>query len=103
MNINLNQGEITKIRAMSSNNEEITEKVKQLILEILPDVSLEELSEDSDIFSMGLDSINAMTLVNNLQSSFDIQLDTSEITFENFQNIGAIAQFVKSKKADEIE
>ena len=88
---------------MSSNDREIKDKVKQLILEILPDVSLEELSEDSDIFSMGLDSINAMTLVNNLQSSFDIQLDTSEITFENFQNMRAIAEFVQSKKVDKVQ
>ncbi len=87
---------------MNNNHTSIKEQVKALVLEILPDVSLEDLSEDSDIFSMGLDSINAMTLVNNLQSSFDIQLDTSEITFENFQNIGAIAEFVKTKKADEV-
>ena len=57
-----------------------------MVLEVLPDVNLEDLSEDSDIFSMGLDSINAMILVTKLQEAFEIQLDTSEINFENFQN-----------------
>ncbi|NEO95241.1 MAG: acyl carrier protein [Moorea sp. SIO3G5] len=86
---------------MISNYEAIKQKVKDLVLEVLPNLKVEELSSDSDIFSMGLDSINAMTLVTNLQEAFEIQLDSSEINVENFQNVGAIAGFIETKKGGE--
>ncbi len=73
-----------------------------MVLEVLPDVNLEDLSEDSDIFSMGLDSINAMILVTKLQEAFEIQLDTSEINFENFQNLGTIVELIENKERSEV-
>jgi len=87
-----------------NSSEQIKQEVKEVILAILPDVSNEDLNEDSDIFSLGLDSINAMTLVSNLQDAFDIQLETNEINFENFQNLATIAEMVEKKKGlkDEI-
>lgn len=87
-----------------NSSEQIKQEVKEVILAILPDVSSEDLNEESDIFSLGLDSINAMTLVSNLQDAFDIQLETNEINFENFQNLATIAEMVEKKKGlkDEI-
>ena len=87
-----------------NSSEQIKQEVKEVILAILPDVSNEDLNEDSDIFSLGLDSINAMTLVSNLQDAFDIQLDTNEIIFDNFQSLATIAEMVEKKKGlkDEI-
>jgi len=81
-----------------NNTEQIKQEAKEVILAILPDVSSEDLNEESDIFSLGLDSINAMTLVSNLQDAFDIQLETNEINFENFQNLATIAEMVERKK-----
>ena len=83
---------------MTTQEDSIQQKVQALILEILPDVNVEDLSEDDDIFSMGLDSINAMTLVTNLQETFGIQFDSQEINFENFQNIKSIAEFIGTKQ-----
>lgn len=87
-----------------NSSEQIKQEVKEVILAILPDVSSEDLNEESDIFSLGLDSINAMTLVSNLQDAFEIQLETNEINFENFQNLVTIAEMVEKKKGlkDEI-
>ncbi len=87
-----------------NSSEQIKQEAKKVILAILPDVSSEDLNEESDIFSLGLDSINAMTLVSNLQDAFDIQLETNEIIFENFQSLATIAEMVEKKKGlkDEI-
>jgi len=87
-----------------NSTEQIKQEAKEVILAILPDVTSEDLNEESDIFSLGLDSINAMTLVSNLQDAFDIQLETNEINFENFQNLATIAEMVEKKKGlkDEI-
>ncbi|OKH59062.1 phosphopantetheine attachment site protein [Scytonema sp. HK-05] len=76
----------------------IKQQITQVILQIIPDITSENLQEHVDIFNLGLDSINAMTLVSNLQDVFDIQLDPNEISFENFQNIATIAAMVEQKK-----
>ncbi|WP_240039092.1 MULTISPECIES: acyl carrier protein [Okeania] len=77
----------------------IQEQVQGLVLEVLPDVTLEELQDDVDIFNLGLDSINTMTLISNLQETFEIELDVSEISFENFQNISTIVEMIEEKKS----
>jgi acyl carrier protein len=78
--------------------EELKQKAKNIVSELLPDVGNEDIADDTDIFSLGLDSINAMTLVSNLQDTFDIQLETSEFNFENFQNIANIIKMIRRKK-----
>jgi acyl carrier protein len=87
-----------------NSSEQIKQEAKEVVLAMFPDVSSEDLNEESDIFSLGLDSINAMTLVSNLQDAFDIQLETNEINFENFKNLATIAEMVEKKKGlkDEI-
>lgn len=77
----------------------LKQQIIQIILEIIPDTNSEDLQEDTDIFSMGLDSINTMTLVSNIQDVFDIQLDGSEISLDNFQNIATIATMIEQKKS----
>jgi acyl carrier protein len=77
--------------------ESIKEKSYGVVLELLPDVSNDELSDDTDLFDMGLDSINAMTLILSLQDTFDIQFDTNEISFENFRTVGDIAELINRK------
>ncbi|MCC5611554.1 acyl carrier protein [Nostoc sp. CHAB 5834] len=76
----------------------IKQQITQVILQIIPDITSEDLQNNVDIFNLGLDSINAMTLVSNLQDVFDIQLDPNEISFDNFQNIATIAAMIEKKK-----
>ena len=71
---------------------------QNVVLEVLPDLSREELSDDSDIFSLGLDSINAMSLVFGLQDAFDIKFEAKEISIENFQTVADIIELIKSKR-----
>lgn len=78
--------------------ESVKEQIQELILEVIPDISLSDLLETEDIFSLGLDSINAMTLIYNLQEQFDFVLDTDEINFENFQSVDSILAMVEAKR-----
>lgn len=78
--------------------DEIRQKTQAVLLNVLPDVSPSDLSDEVDIFTLGLDSINAMTLIFNLQEAFGIELDTSEINFENFQTIQNLVRLVSSKQ-----
>ncbi len=77
---------------------DITQSTKDLVLEILPGISSEELLPDSDIFNLGLDSINAMNLLTKLQKAFAIELSADDITFENFQNLNGLVKLVEKKR-----
>lgn len=78
--------------------DEIRQKIQAVLLNVLPDVSPSDLSDEVDIFTLGLDSINAMTLIFNLQEAFGIEFDTSEINFENFQTIQDMVRLISSKQ-----
>lgn len=76
---------------------EIKEQVQSVVLDLLPDSDLEKIADDEDIFSLGLDSINAMSLVMNLQDAFAIQFDPSDISIDNFRTIDDISKLVADK------
>lgn len=78
--------------------EAIKEKSHNVVLDILPTVSSEELLDDMDLFSLGLDSVNAIMLVMNLQDTFGVNFDTSEISIENFRTIADIVKLIERKK-----
>jgi acyl carrier protein len=77
---------------------DITQSTKELVLEVLPGISSEELLPDSDIFNLGLDSINAMNLLTKLQKTFAFELSADDITFENFQNLNGLVKLVEKKR-----
>jgi acyl carrier protein len=79
-------------------SEEVKQKAQSVVLTILPDVGSKDLSDDRDIFSLGLDSINAMSLIFSLQDAFGVNFETSEISFENFRTIADIVALIKRKK-----
>lgn len=79
----------------------VTEKTQDVVMELIPGVTREELSADQDVFSLGLDSINAMTLVMNIQDTFSIKFDSSDIDLENFQTIGSIVDLVVRKQEEQ--
>jgi acyl carrier protein len=78
--------------------EEAKQKAKDVVLTLLPDAEDVDLSDSEDIFSLGLDSINAMTLVLNLQDTFNIQFDASDISVENFRTISDIVELITQKQ-----
>jgi acyl carrier protein len=79
-------------------SEEVKQKAQNVVLTILPDIGSKDLSDDRDIFSLGLDSINAMSLIFSLQDAFGVNFETSEISFENFRTIADIVALIKRKK-----
>ncbi|MBR8839072.1 MAG: acyl carrier protein [Stigonema ocellatum SAG 48.90 = DSM 106950] len=76
----------------------IKEKTKNVVLNTLPNINSEDLSDSSNLFSMGLDSVNAMTLVLKLQNNFDIKFAVNDINAENFQSIASIVRLIDEKQ-----
>jgi acyl carrier protein len=81
---------------------EIDQKSRAVVLKLLPDVTEQDLSEEADLFDLGLDSINAMTLVLNLQQTFNVKFETRDISMENFCTIGDIIRLIQHKQADNV-
>jgi acyl carrier protein len=80
------------------NTELIKTQTQDAILETLPNIHREQLSDESNIFNLGLGSIDVMTLINKLENTFDIQFSTHEINFDTFQNINTIVTLIQQKK-----
>ena len=79
--------------------QQLKQKTQDVVLELLPHVERQKLGDRTDIFSLGLDSINAMSLIFNLQDAFDVRFETSEISFDNFQTVAKIVELIEQKQS----
>ena len=75
----------------------IKAKINQLILDNMDKVSASELSDDVELFSIGLNSLNAVSLVLGLEEIFGFEFDMDEINYESFRRISDIVELVKGK------
>lgn len=57
------------------------------------------LRDDTPLLDGKVDSMALMRLVAFLEEEFDVQIDDVEITEENFQTVGDIAQLVERSRA----
>lgn len=76
----------------------LKQKTKSIVSDILPDIEAGGIDDNIDIFNLGLDSINVMALISNLQEAFDFKLEIDELNFENFQTISTIVEMIEKKK-----
>lgn len=76
----------------------IEKETKNVVLSILANINGEDLSESSNLFSIGLDSVNAMSLVLKLQNNFGIKFEINDINAENFQSVATIVKLIEQKQ-----
>lgn len=77
----------------------IAEKVIEVVSEALEIFEPEQLRANSNLYEFGLDSLNAIILVSNLEKAFNIEIEDEELLFENFDSVPKIIELV-SKKLD---
>ncbi|NER80071.1 MAG: acyl carrier protein [Leptolyngbya sp. SIO1D8] len=78
-------------------SENIKQTIETVVLDLLPNLKTGEISDNDDIFSLGLDSINAMSLVLGLQEAFSITFDANDIDVDNFRTIASITELMAKK------
>ncbi|MFN6558743.1 MAG: acyl carrier protein [Nostoc sp. ChiSLP01] len=76
----------------------IEQKTRNVVLSVLPNINSEDLSDTSNLFSIGLDSVNAMTLVLKVQNTFGIKFAATDINAENFQSVATIVKLINQKQ-----
>ncbi|GAX45464.1 D-alanine--poly(phosphoribitol) ligase subunit 2 [Tolypothrix sp. NIES-4075] len=77
----------------------IEQKTKNIVSSLLPNINSEDFSDTSNLFSIGLDSVNAMTLVLKLQNAFGIKFATTDMNAENFQSVATIVKLINQKQS----
>lgn len=75
------------------------QKIKAHILsEIASDANL-SISDDDDLLGSGIiDSMGIMKLVAFIEKEADVKIPPGEIVIENFMNLNAIDQYLKTKQ-----
>lgn len=81
--------------------EEMEEIIKNIVTEILKlDNNDVNISLEDDLTSFGLDSLNAIEIVVNLESEFDIQIDDDDLLIDNLSSIHKIMGLIDKYLGD---
>lgn len=64
---------------------------------------MSEISLDSDLLELGMDSMNFIRLVVNLEEQFDIEIKDEDITLANFSSVNSILNIVENYLHEEGE
>jgi len=78
----------------------MNEEIRQYILaEFLPGEKASNLKDDTPLRTSGvLDSVATLKLVSFVEEQYGIEVEAHEAGVENFDSVGSIASFVRSKK-----
>jgi len=78
---------------------DVEKQIKEMIVErCFLDVPPDRIADDDDLMeAVGLDSVQILEVVVGLEENFGITFEDTDFDIENFRNVGAIAQYVRSK------
>ena len=79
--------------------ETIKTTVRQIVEDNLPIANPNQLTDEAELFSLGLNSLNAVSLVLGLEDAFGFQFDLEEISFDSFRAINDIAELIQQRQA----
>ena len=75
--------------------QEIADQLKKSILSVLNlDVSIETISGNTNLYELGLDSLNVVALLTDIENLFDITIDVEDLSAEMFEKFSNILAFV---------
>ncbi len=72
-----------------------SEKINEIKKELCERLHLEELKEDADIKSLGLDSLDVVEMCLDLEDKYGIQFETEELA--SFKTIGDLLKSIETK------
>ncbi len=86
---------------------DLKQKLKEMIIEELQieDITPDEIKNDTPLFGegLGLDSLDAVELVVQLQIYFDVEIENIEEGRKVLQSINTLAEFVETQQAKVIK
>lgn len=85
---------------------EMCEKIKELLIDSLElDAEPEDIGDEDQLFGshLGLDSVSTLTLVEELEDEFEIEVEDEELTPELFESVKSLAEYVVDKMKENAE
>jgi len=78
------------------------EKIREIVQETIDSSGLEiEVDDEMSLIDGGLlDSMSIVKLVQELQQTFDIDIDFADITISNFDSIAVLNEYVEARKTN---
>lgn len=73
------------------------EKIKEIVGTVLElnEAQIENLNINADLLELGLDSLNAIEVIVNLESQFDIEVEDEDLMIDNLSTIDMLCDLVK--------
>ncbi|MBL1422311.1 MAG: acyl carrier protein [Alphaproteobacteria bacterium] len=85
------------IKTVGLTDEEITNKVKKIVISALyAKKNIEDIDVNVPLTSLGMDSLNVVDIFIGLEHDFDIELDESELDMSIIESISSLVKYVKS-------
>lgn len=77
----------------------IKERIKNLFISVLDlEIKSSELSSDGLITKYGLNSVDALELLMNIENEFDVEIDEEDLTSELVDSIDHLVEYVKARQ-----
>lgn len=86
--------------AATLSHDDVVEKVKAIVTEALHIRKTDnQLSEDTYLENLGLDSLNIVNVILALEAEFGIAFDEEELDLEPLESVGTLVAFVMENQA----
>lgn len=84
-----------------SNSIKIEEKVKEIIVSRMKDKArVDGLQYDTPLLSLGIDSILALSILVEIEETYDIEIDDGDLNMDRVKDIASFAELVRSYKKE---
>lgn len=81
---------------------QIENKILDIIKEVVPDLTLDNMTEELTFEEVGINSINFIAIVISLEEHFDIEITDELLIMENMNTIKKIENILKTYGIEEV-
>lgn len=77
----------------------MNEKIIEILVNVLKlEGDSQMIGEDDDLIEIGLNSLNAIEIVVNLENEFDIQVDDDDLLIDNLASVKLLRELIERYK-----
>lgn len=77
---------------------EVADRIRSIVAEILRiDATDAQISEETNLYELGLESLNVVELLTQIEIAYDITIDVEDLSAELFNRFGTLVDFVQRK------
>ena len=81
-----------------NNSDEIANQLKQILLDVLRlDIPLEAIKDQTNLYDLGLESLNVVELLTDAETEFDIIVDVEDLSEDLFARFGNLRRYIQEK------